>query len=290
MVWTPAEPGRAEQTEAADFRVDSPLDTRHAQPLSKQQVVPTLQRNDSHGHPQSGYATDSRGSISERQQHAMLSNGATKRKDSFASVKFIFVKHPGEPKDPDELREKRQHVMHYYLDNERHNPASTDTRVNGRATSRKRKRQDSVPARTSCNPAAAANIFRQAPARLTPATSDYSNSSSDDQSARNVRAVVPSAAFVQERAKRQLLAAESCYSIPSNTTGKIMGKMPLVSGISGRFNNDSYLSASPDQIPFPLSYLGSSLNPFCTWPTFSDSSIDVSRLKWSCEQPLVQEW
>ena len=65
----------------------------------------------------------------------------------------------------------------------------------------------------------------------------------------------------------------------------------LVKGLDGSFKNSRYLGTPWQDVPWgtPTSTVGGALNPFDSWPTFSDTDINVSALKWSCSRRFGSE-
>jgi hypothetical protein len=65
---------------------------------------------------------------------------------------------------------------------------------------------------------------------------------------------------------------------------------PLVTGIGGYFENSRYMRAAIDEIPFgfksphPADGISGNLEPFSSWPSFSDPAVNVYELKWKCSQ------
>ncbi|TKA76038.1 hypothetical protein B0A55_05113 [Friedmanniomyces simplex] len=193
-------------------------------------------------------------------------------------MRFVVISNPEQLRNRAELRLNRQHVMKTYLAKEASKPASNDIRVTGKKCLRRRK-----PA----NPPS-------------PATTD---SSGNLHGASNANAVTPGSGHdfsapqtcqhVHPRDNRNSSAAKKrtatrpkinksrsvkARSNPKSDTG------PLVPGISGRFRNYAYLGTDAEEVPFPLHHLGGDLNPFDTWPTFDDPSLNVNELKWSCSK------
>ena len=197
----------------------------------------------------------------------------------------MVVSHPDELKNRTQMRKNRIHVMHNYLAKEAQNPDSKDSRVHGSTqVNRRRKARPSIPrapssSGTSDNPNAPQNISRPDVSRLTPADSVQSRRSSHEASDREAGGT----------SKRSKIRTESTEATQRLKTADDHGRS-LVRGIGGNFENTRYMQASTLDIPFGGraallgSNVGGNLEPFGTWPAFSDSTVDVNELKWSCSQ------
>ncbi|KAK5123177.1 hypothetical protein LTR85_003375 [Meristemomyces frigidus] len=263
-------------------RVDSPFDSRHAMPVPHL-TAPRTERTTSQGPCLLPEATRGPDHHSTTLQGPTPHSGRqSKGSEPGGGVRFFVVTHPDKLRDKSEMRKNRQHVMHDYLEKERMKPSSNDLRVNGAGQGRKRKRIDAKPAGTSSNPAAPTNIFRQDLARITPAASDHNTAGSEghldsgDATEPTIGAAVTGDDGHRANVSRALAR--------QRTSARVDDRAPLVTGISGRFRNYTYLGTAPEEVPFTPSRLGSSLNAFDTWPTFSDPSVNVNELKWSCSR------
>ena len=206
-----------------------------------------------------------------------------------------MVDDPNKPKDKNQMRAIRQHVMLHYLDKERRLPGRRDSRVNSSAQShKKRKRLDTA----GLNSAAPRTALRESASRLTLTESVQSNGSSHASSDRD------GAGTFQGRLKLANGIRHGNYGDRHPSLRRINRALeeddPLVPGIGGRFQNSGYLSTKLDDVPFlphssPLDFLGGELNPFDTWPVFSDPTVNVDELKWNCSrrfgsQGIAMHW
>lgn len=259
-------------------RVDSPLDIRHAVPVAHPTISAGAYTTTE------GHGPQTRPVMAAEDATIPQTIGRPKRQskgsESGGGVRFFVVNHPDKLRDKGEMRKNRQHVMQDYLEKERMKPSSNDLRVNGAGQGRKRKRTEAMESQTSTNASAPAAIFRQDLARVTPAPSDHSTAASeahleiDDAAAASL-----ATATDNERRRADLLRSLTRQGISNG----LEDKAPLVPGIRGRFRNYGYLGTKLEEVPFPLDRRGGSINPFNTWPSFSDPSVNVNQLKWSCE-------
>ena len=188
------------------------------------------------------------------------------------------------------MRMNRKHVMHTWLAKEAQNPDTKDTRVRKAIGKRRQPRRETPPASSddaSLNTHAPSNIFRPDISRLTPAESVQSNTSSRDTSDReNNHATTKSARLSSSDYGPASNAAADRWHSPSVTDRR----GPLVKGIGGYFENSRYMRVAIEDIPssfkssHPGDNIASNLEPFGTWPSFSDPSINVNELKWKCSQ------
>ncbi|SMQ46568.1 unnamed protein product [Zymoseptoria tritici ST99CH_1A5] len=186
-----------------------------------------------------------------------------------ANFRFFVVDNPAKLKDREQMRANRKHVMNDYLEKERHNPSSTDSRVT-RAASGGTKRKRSAPSAVgqSVNKSAATQIFsRETTANQLAFGSAYISRSSPES--------------------HDLVAS----SIEQNDSRLSQQEVQAARAI--RFVEvESSPERSPDDeprhslslTPPPSSYLGSNIQPFNTWPTLTDPLLDTERLKWSCSR------
>lgn len=191
-------------------------------------------------------------------------------------LRFFNVTDPKELKDRSQLRLNRQHVMHTFLDKERQKPAGQRVvRVDGAGAAMKRKRSRIKISRPLAN-ALNGDVERGAPP--TPAES----SSASDREVERGQTASEETSTEQKKARR---------STVSNS-------QELVRGLNGTWPNSRYNNADWENLPFnpaittaahPSTPVGSALNPFNTWPTFSTTDIDVNRLKWSCSRRFGSE-
>ena len=205
----------------------------------------------------------------------MPSSARTRKSEVGSGLRFVVVDHPDKLKDKDELRKNRQHVMLDHL--ERTRRSSDDSHANDSGHKRKRKRDGSSP-ECSSNSSAPINIFRAEPPRMSKSSSgdriaSSKLSSNHDQSLLLVPKVLPPI----ERDGVPGALTRQRLSVPST------GASSLVAGMSGRYSNHSYHGADVNAVPFTAGRLGTSLNPFDTWPKLSETSINTNELKWSCE-------
>ena len=188
------------------------------------------------------------------------------------------------------MRMNRKHVMHTWLAKEAKNPDTKDTRVRKAGGKRGQPTRETPPTSsddTTLNTHAPSNIFRRDVSRLTPAESVHSNNSLHDTSDReNNHAAKKSTRLSGPNNGPALDAAANRWHSPSVTDRR----GPLVKGIGGYFENSRYMRAAVEDIPFsfksshPGDNIAGSLEPFGTWPSFSDPAINVNELKWKCSQ------
>lgn len=257
--------------EGGPTRVDSPLNTSAS--LMADQTEPdqgpmtsTSQDTKSDNHPT--VRRRRRSSPKDARPRAPSSSNG-------GSLRFFVVDHPTKLKDKESMRENRKHVMYNYLDKERKKPLSTDARVTGSggaARKRKRSLNPSLPG-TSENPNSATNIF---------GTRNISVSSVSTDNSRWSASVASPSDDTDERRTTRVRSTPKNIRFADDIS-------PLVRGISGGFNNSTYLRTSANDFPPISSYIGSNLNPFDTWAKFTDPLLDIEELKWSCTH-LLEEW
>jgi hypothetical protein len=199
------------------------------------------------------------------QQQLKLRAGVAKKAGAF---RFFVVDNPAKLKDREQMRANRKHVMNDYLDKERQNPSSTDARVTRPSIGPKKRKRSEPPESGPLNHKSTfKHIFSQElpPNHLSFGSGYVSRSSPDtyDQVASSI-----------EQSDRQL------------------GRQEVREACAVRFVD---LESSPEDFtadeprhslsltPPPSSYLGSNIQPFNSWPTFSDPLLDTEKLKWSCK-------
>lgn len=193
-----------------------------------------------------------------------------------SSLRFMVVGHPDQLKDKTQMRKNRMHVMHNYLAKEAQNPESKDSRVHGSGVTNRRRKAPSKALNTTLNLNAPSAVSRPDLSRLTPPNSDQSASSSSERDSDEATAI---------KASRM---ASSSDIVSSSLASKY--DQPLVRGIGGGFENSRYIKASTRDVPFSVRValtandLGRDLEPFDVWPAFSDPSMNLFELKWSCCQ------
>lgn len=192
------------------------------------------------------------------------------------------------------MRKNRIHVMHNYLTKEAQKPDSKDSRVHGSAQSnRRRKGRSNEPDATtslgkSLNPNSPSNIFRTDLSRLTPADSNRSSGSSGDASEHE--GVESTTNKTPRMVSSEDKTGPNTDRIAQYADAVGEYEQPLVSGVGGSFEDSRYMQASTLEIPFNTkarllgNNIGGSLEPFGIWPVFSDSSMHVNELKWSCSR------
>lgn len=194
-------------------------------------------------------------------------------------LRFFNVTDPKELKDRSQLRLNRQHVMKTFLQQERQKPAGQrDARVDGARAAIKRKRsrfQMSTP--SLLDPATDVRIITTRKDLPSPPES----SCASDREADRKHASSRSNQSEQKKARQSTEADDA-------------DDRQLVKGLNGTWDNSRYLETDWQDVPFyrqasgamndPDNTIGATLNPFNSWPTFSDESIDVTRLKWSCSR------
>ena len=201
------------------------------------------------------------------------------RPETGKQMRFFVIRHPRELKDKTEMRKNRQHVMLDYLEKTRCTSDEIDIKAGGLIHARKRACVASPPGGTALNPAAASNVLCTdlpiSPAESVPRCGSVDGSCPNfDHGLQAPKELLKTGARGEH--------ADTHAVIRRSNIGNGRNCAPLVCGIKGRFKNSSYLGTSPEEVPFSPERLGTSLNPFNTWPSFSDHSIDVSRLKWQC--------
>lgn len=178
------------------------------------------------------------------------------------------------------MRKNRKHVMMDYLEKERQNPLSKDIRVNNARQNRKRKWIELAPPGVEANLGAPSNTCRpeqECPISILcePGTTK-SNGHHDQIPGSEGGGSVP---HTNESKQQRKISRAIGRRVDKDKSRNL----PLVPGISGRFRNYSYLGTAVGEVPFEINRIGSELNPFDTWPAFSNPSINVSQLKWSCK-------
>lgn len=223
---------------------------------------------------------------------------------------FVVAGHPIQFKNPHQMRSNRQHVMDNVVRARRAQEGGSRARVNKTPSSRKRKRSVDPSTTETSIPRATSSIFASEWRRQSPASPHWGTgrprrtispntvSSAHRPSVAGVPPLAPLSAPPQ---------AVSNENETSNTRSSTQSRFqfandvrPLVRGAGGFFNNSTYLRASPDTIPFhvaestesvaassesagsPVTFVGSVLNPFLTWPEFQSPRLNVQELKWSC--------
>ncbi|KXT13771.1 hypothetical protein AC579_6596 [Pseudocercospora musae] len=224
----------------------------------------------------------SSGSLAPSDPEPSFVNKKTSQAGSNTSLRFFVVDHPMKLKDRNQMRENRKHVMHDYLDKERRKPMSNDTRAAGTGTAKKRKRVPPGPRESFTTATSTNHVYIQDTGGEMKAQKGMQSLNTPDSqnSGFNSEAMRPHVAA------RQIRFADD--------------EAPLVHGISGGFNNCSYLRATPESIPplssDPRSALGSNIQPFSScWPALQDPSLNVEELKWSCSRKfgsrgIARDW
>ena len=273
--------------------IDSPLE---GDPIAAQahSVSPELSRNAapaSAGKPR----RQSRGPrVAQRKGQTMEPDKRSQSAGpgSKAGLRFVVVSNPDQLHDPQELRKNRMHVMNNYLANERQNPDTKDVRASGAAQTNRGRSQPPSKNRVSRHPSVQSIQSGAGPdtSWLTPASS--SREGSQDQSdhdeiprdqQRNAQHSRPKAARIASntRVKGRV----------RNTLATSSDGQALVKGIGGSFQNSDYMRLGIGDVPVFSDAFGnpnpdglSALNPFDTWPSFDDPTVNVSKLKWLCSQ------
>ncbi|EME50395.1 hypothetical protein DOTSEDRAFT_69051 [Dothistroma septosporum NZE10] len=231
--------------------------------------------------------------ITRRKQRTSSNHGGGHNTTSSTSLRFFVVDNPDKLKDKHQMRENRKHVMNDYLSKERRKPGSTDVRVTGGANPhRKRKRQEPRLNEQSVNPSAPSIIFKP------DSVSDSSRSSKSPPAASQIAVISNGTQHSANAPEHVNPASDLPQMAPRSMIRFAEDEAPLVRGISGGFNNSPYLRTVADDVPSPVpspARLGSSLNPFNTWPTLSDPLLNVEQLKWSCSRKfgsrgIVAHW
>ena len=244
------------------FWVDSPLENKRVAPQPNGIA-------DQASHPLNNPPQKS--SLPLREQPAKAANGKKQE------LRFFNVTDPKELKDRSQLRLNRQHVMHTFLDKERQKPSGQrDVRVDGAGAAIKRKRSR-IQVPTPFAVAEPAEKRGSLGIRDLP-TPPESSCASD-----------------REAEHRDTLSKKKPDESKKPRQTQSEEHQQLVRGLNGNFDNSHYIRTRWEDVPFhnnattittndPGDHLGTALNPFNTWPTFSSESIDVNRLKWSCSR------
>lgn len=199
-------------------------------------------------------------------------------------LRFVVVDHPDKLRDRKEMRENRVHVMHDWLDKERRKP-----RAMGSLTKSRTKRNESDASSstgTSINMNAPTNIF--APRR------------SDSIEQVSPRPAVASSRKAQNKyGKRPAVESDASpernierVTVTRRPPAPSDGDQPLVSGIASWSARSAYMKAKAEEIPYPID---GQLEPFGVWPTFSNPTLNLNQLKFSCSQrfgsrSLARHW
>lgn len=212
--------------------------------------------------------------------------------ESNSGLRFMVVEHPDQLKDKTQMRKNRVHVMHNYLAKEAQNPDSKDSRVQGQHKLNSKRKQSRPGSLTTMSDSttrkanAPSNIFRQDVSRLTPADCVQS-SSSQDTPEQDINEA-PSKSAKLSRPDRRPVASTAADRWHS--ASEVNRRGPLVDGIGGYFENSRYMRAAIEDVPLtfttphPGDHLAGNLEPFGSWPSFSDPAIDIYELKWKCSQ------
>ena len=205
------------------------------------------------------------------------SSAAKKSRPQQQELRFFNINDPKELRNKDQLRLNRQHVMRTFLDKEKLKPSGQrDARVDGSGTAAKRKRSK---ASLQAGPSSTLELLPAS--RQTDLPTPESSCPSDR-------------VYRKAGCRPRVEAEDEHKTSRQNQDSPRSRERQLVRGSNGAFKNSPYLRADLDKIPFvkcaaPNTTLGSALNPFDTWPTFSDESIDVNQLKWSCSRRFGSE-
>ncbi|CAK4031572.1 Hypothetical predicted protein [Lecanosticta acicola] len=249
-------------------RVDSPLGG--TPPMSFGTQSDNRSTNAASSSPDPGFDTPNSKPIPPgNQRSASTSKGNS-------SLHFFVVDHPEKLKDKRQMRELRKHVMYDYLDKERRNPESTDARVMRSTTvskNKKRKRLDAQLPASSCNPQAPSCIFGPRQSSVSAVRGTASSTGSSDGPSQPA----PTSDQASPPTKRQQPADRRPISFCNDIA-------PLVPPIAADLSTTPYSRVSLEDIPNPTSYIGSDLNPFETWPAFSDLKCSIGALKWCCSR------
>lgn len=260
--------------QAIELRVDSPLEkagTTIQRTGTNDQAIHPLDKPPQHGPPSAA--------LPVRQ------DTATRKAGKQQELRFFNVTDPRELKDRSQLRLNRKHVMHTFLEKEREKPlGQRDVRVDGAGAAIKRKRSriqmPDIPFTSGRNTRDPRSDCEQG-GLLTPSGSCCAPTGRENQTAGKE------------------------YDEPKRARAAIQNSeqdSQLVKGINRTWEGSRYIQTSWEDIPFhtttiganksnvdPNTTVGAALNPFNTWPAFSTSDIDVSRLKWSCSQRFGSE-
>lgn len=243
-------------------------------PLGKEGAAPKSANNEDVGHSADNPVQNDKRSqpLPVRGQSAQPKNGKKQE------LRFFNVSDPKELKDRSQLRLNRRHVMHTFLDKERQKPSGQrDARVDGAGAAIKRKRSRiQVP-----TPFAAAQKQNGSSGQRHLPTPDVSDREAER------RASTSTQESTELKRPRQMV-----YPLGQR------GNEQLVKGLNGSWDNSRYIRAVLEDIPFhstsspfkhPETGVGANLNPFDTWPAFSDENIDVNQLKYSCSRRFGSE-
>ncbi|WPG99753.1 Hypothetical protein R9X50_00257200 [Acrodontium crateriforme] len=197
------------------------------------------------------------------------------------NLRFFVVDHPDKLRDREQMRQNRKHVMQDYLVKERQKPSSADLRANGSMHDGRQMRRRSRPTRAP-NPAV----------KSKPTSEDVSNSNTtltgEDNSLSLVRRHTkkrPPSEGDELHDRPQVSRRKTEDSVCNGSLYSFAPENALVFPFDFSSNFlTPYLRANLHDVPFVLNRFGGGLNPFHTWPTFSDSAVDVAALKLKCSQ------
>lgn len=170
-------------------------------------------------------------------------------------------------------------LRHDYLNKERQNPASKDTRVNKSIRSSKRRKHDDQSHRDSEIRQTQGTPGRDN-AQGNPAITQPCGVGSSYNSAEDDVEVSSTTAFYA--GKTRTFPQSKCNTDCTTHTADAIASL-LIPGIPGVPDDLDPLETSSDNTPGPQSYLGSYLYPLDTWSPLSISEPDAEQFKWCCE-------
>jgi len=189
--------------------------------------------------------------------------------------RFHNIDHPDKLKDKAEVQKNRRHVMRDWMAKESLKLMSTDIRVDGLTQARKRKRVEKPLVGVSDNPSSPSHIFQSDRRTSGPLYSltkvpDVSTVRDGSIPSRSESSGLPS---TTKRVPRSRIRRGTDVSNNDRV---------ISPGISEPSHRHSYPNAASHSALSPSTRFGGHINPFETWPKFSDPSLDISELKWNC--------
>jgi len=266
-----------EDSQGYPDRTDSPIDNSDGlgRPQCHGKALPGQIKTSNNG-----VGPEVKGSASHPKKRAAKSQSSNSSNSSGqepSAFRFVVVDHPNQLRDRKEMKQNRMHVMHDYLNKERQRPVSKDTRVNGAARAARKQNcvEASKPSRSpQARPKPTAQVQVDV-SRFTPPDSQGSDISSDREGSRNpLKRPAPISRASSGESPQPAALMRRKFRLPSNKT-------PFVPGLCGRWEYSPYMKTTPNDIPINPGRL---TEPFDTWPTLIDPSLDVNMLKWSCIQ------
>ena len=214
-----------------------------------------------------------------RDQHdamATLPRPTPAKAQASGGFRFHNIDHPDKLKDKVEVQKNRRHVMRDWIAKESLKPMSTDMRVDGLTQARKRKRVEKPLVGVSDNPSSPSHIFQ-----------------SDRRTSEPVYSLTEVLSVSIDR-DGSILSRSGSSDLPGTTKRVPISRVRrgandsqddqvLGPTVSEPIHRHSCPNTVNHSALSPSTRFGSQLNPFETWPKFSDPSLDISELKWNCQ-------